>query len=123
MAHFAELDKNNKVLRIIVIADSDTADDKGVEKEEIGIAFCKSLFGEDTKWVQTSYNGKIRKIFAHKDGSYDPIEDAFIPCAVDEWHVFDKTTWMWKTPVPEPTTEGVHTWNSLKGEWETKSVE
>lgn len=78
MAHFAELDDNNKVLRVIVIADSDTADDKGEEKEEIGIEFCKSLFGENTKWIQTSFNGKIRGKFAGMDDTYDPVTNKFI---------------------------------------------
>lgn len=78
MAHFAELDENNVVKRILVIADKDTADDKGQEKEEIGIAFCKSLFGEDTKWVQTSYNAKFRGKFAGERDIYDAVNDVFI---------------------------------------------
>jgi hypothetical protein len=78
MAHFAELDENNKVLRVIVIADKDTANDKGEEKEEIGIAFCKSLFGEDTKWVQTSYNANFRGSFAAIDDLYDADNDTFV---------------------------------------------
>ena len=78
MAHFAELDENNKVLRVIAIADKDTADDSGKEKEEIGIAFCKSLFGENTKWIQTSYNGKTRGKFAGGEDTYDPKNDVFI---------------------------------------------
>jgi hypothetical protein len=79
MAHFAELDNNNIVLRTIVIDNKNTSDDKGVEKEEIGIAFCKSLFGENTKWVQTSYNNNLRGHFAGIDDVYDPIKDEFIP--------------------------------------------
>lgn len=78
MAHFAELDENNIVLRVLVIADKDTADDKGNEKEEIGIAFCKSLFGEDTKWVQTSYNGNFRGHFAGVKDLYDAENDTFV---------------------------------------------
>ena len=56
MAHFAELDEDNKVLQIIVISNDVTYNENGVEEEELGIAFCKSLYGENTKWVQTSYN-------------------------------------------------------------------
>lgn len=78
MAHFAQLDENNKVIQVIVIADKDTADDKGVEKEEIGIAFCKSLFGDDTKWVQTSYNANFRGIYAGIGDTYDEENDVFI---------------------------------------------
>ena len=78
MANFAQLDENNKVTQIIVIADKDTADENGVEKEEIGIAFCQSLFGEDTKWVQTSYNSSFRGIFASIGDTYDEENDVFV---------------------------------------------
>ena len=45
MAHFVRLE-NNVVVQGIVVSDKDTADEHGVEKEEIGIAFCskKSQF-------------------------------------------------------------------------------
>jgi hypothetical protein len=78
MAHFAELDNDNIVKQIIVIANENTSDEKGVEKEEIGIAFCKSLFGEDTKWVQTSYNATFRGIFAMEGDFYDEENDEFV---------------------------------------------
>lgn len=78
MAHFAELDENNKVLRVVVIADKDIIDDSGREKEEIGIAFCKSLFGENTKWIQTSYNANIRGIYAGIGMTYDEVNNVFI---------------------------------------------
>ena len=63
MAHFAELDSNNQVLRVLVVNDSDTAED-GVEKESVGITFLKSQYGSDTIWKQTSYNDKIRGNYA-----------------------------------------------------------
>lgn len=78
MAHFAELNKDNYVLRVIVIDDKDTLDNNGIEKEEVGIAFCKSLFGENTRWIQTSYNHKIRGKFAGEGDIYDPNNDVFI---------------------------------------------
>ena len=78
MAHFAELDENNVVKRVIVVSNDDTSDANGVEKEEIGIAFCKSLFGQDTKWVQTSYNGSFRDKFAGERDIYDVVNDVFI---------------------------------------------
>jgi len=56
MAHFAQLDDNNIVTQVIVVANDELLLD-GVESEVKGILFCKSLFGEDTKWKQTSYNG------------------------------------------------------------------
>jgi hypothetical protein len=54
MAHFAQLDENNTVLQVIVVHNDELLLD-GVENETKGILFCKSLFGADTKWVQTSY--------------------------------------------------------------------
>ena len=77
MAHFAELDENNTVLRVVVIANKDTADAHGVEKEHIGAAFCERLFGG--RWVRTSYNGNIRQRYAGIGYTYDEATDAFVP--------------------------------------------
>lgn len=79
MAHFAEIDSNNIVLRVIVIDDKNLLDANNVEKEENGIDYCKSLFGEDTKWIQTSYNNKIRGHYAGVGDIYDSNNDVFIP--------------------------------------------
>ena len=49
MAHFAEINDSNIVIRVVVIANSDA------DTEANGIAKCKSLFGSDTNCVQTSY--------------------------------------------------------------------
>ena len=64
MAHYAQLDENNIVTQVIVVANSDITDANGNEVEEIGIAFCKKLLGEDTNWKQTSYNNNIRVRYA-----------------------------------------------------------
>jgi hypothetical protein len=42
MAHFAQIDENNVVTQVIVVANSDTADASGVEKEHIGAAFARN---------------------------------------------------------------------------------
>lgn len=84
MAHFAELDSNNTVLRVIVINNKDTLDSNGVEKEEVGIAFCKSLFGENTNWIQTSYNHNFRGKYAGPGYIYDSVNNVFINPAVIE---------------------------------------
>ena len=88
MAHFAQLDTDNKVLQVIVISNDVTHNENGVEEEELGIAFCKSLFGEDTKWVQTSYNKNFRKIYAMIGDLYDPEKDEFICTPKDELFYF-----------------------------------
>jgi len=71
MAHFAKINSDNIVEEIIVV-NNETATD-----EATGVAFCKSLFGEDTNWVQTSYNNNFRGIFAGVGMTYDPVEDIF----------------------------------------------
>jgi len=78
MAHFAELDKNNIVLRVIVVSNEMLLED-GRESEAKGIAFCKQLFGKNTHWMQTSYNGNFRKNYAGIGCTYDSGRDAFIP--------------------------------------------
>lgn len=78
MAHFAELDENNIVLRVIVVSNEMLLDD-GQESEAKGIAFCKQLFGDNTHWIQTSYNGSFRKNYAGVDYTYDFNRGAFIP--------------------------------------------
>jgi len=77
MAHFAELDENDIVLRVLVIANEDTGVD-GVEDEAVGIAFCQSLYGSDTRWAQTSYNNNIRVRYAGAGYWFDRQNDAFI---------------------------------------------
>lgn len=79
MAHFAELDENNIVMRVIVVSNSDLLNENGEETEQKGIEFCKSLFGQDTKWVQTSYNNNIRKYFAGIGYTYNEELDEFVP--------------------------------------------
>lgn len=76
MAHFAELDENNIVKQVIVVHNNELLDN-GVESETKGIAFCQSLFGGN--WIQTSYNGNIRKNYAGIGYTYDAVRDAFIP--------------------------------------------
>lgn len=76
MAHFAELDENNVVKRVIVVANQEITDANGVEIESIGIAFCQQLFGG--VWLQTSYNNNFRKQFAGIGYTYNPELNAFI---------------------------------------------
>ena len=77
MAHFAEIDQNNRVLRVLVVANRDTADENGNEVEQIGQDFCNRLLGGS--WMQTSYNSNFRKHYAGIGYQYDQARDAFIP--------------------------------------------
>ena len=118
MAHFAELDKNNVVLRVVVIANKDTSNENGVEQEAIGIAFCKSLYGADTKWIQTSYNGNIRGQYCGTGFSYDAVADVFISQKPYASWVRDGLSW--KAPKPRP--EGKWTWNEETLSWDEEEL-
>lgn len=96
MAHFAELDSNNVVLRVVVIANADTADAYGVEKEHIGAAFCERLFGGT--WKQTSYNANFRKRYAGIGHTYNAELNAFIPPKPSPDAELDPVTCDWIVP-------------------------
>ena len=99
MAHFAELGENNVVLRVIVVANSDTADENGNEVEEIGATFCRNLLGGT--WKQTSYNGNFRKNYAGIGYTFDAARDAFIPPRPSDDATLDESTCQWIVPVIE----------------------
>ena len=102
MAHFAELDQNNIVLRVIVVSNDMLLDDSGNESEAAGIVFCQSLFGSDTLWKQTSYNGSFRKNYAGIGHVYDAVRDAFIgPMPDGDGWVLDEDTCQWRNPALE----------------------
>ena len=102
MAHFAQLDECNGVVNVIKVGNDDILDDNGNESEAIGIAFCKSLFGDDTNWKQTSYNSNFRYNYAVIGGTYDPDADAFIAFQpYDSWSL-DTETYQWNPPIPRP---------------------
>lgn len=96
MAHFAELDANNMVLRVIVVDNKDTSDAFGVEKEHIGAAFCERLLGG--RWVQTSYNGKFRGGFAGIGMMYLPEHDRFVGAKPSDQHVYNPDAGEWVLP-------------------------
>lgn len=81
MAHFAELNDDNEVLRVIVVDNSDCFNAEGQEEEAIGVAFCTALLGG--RWVQTSYNGNFRGKFAGFGDTYDAVNDVFVPPELD----------------------------------------
>jgi hypothetical protein len=97
MAHFAELDENNIVKQVIVVNNNELLDESGNESEQKGIDFCVNLFGG--KWIQTSYNKKVRKHFAGINFTYDPIRDAFIPPKPEgEGWILDEDSLLWINP-------------------------
>jgi len=115
MAHFAQLNAENLVTQVIVVANQDTADQDGVENEAIGIEFCTNLLGG--KWVQTSYNANIRKNYAGVGYKYDAALDAFIPPQPFASWVLDEDKAQWKAPTPYPTDDKRYTWDEATTSW------
>lgn len=88
MAHWAELDDNNVVLRVTVGDNNDPAGDEGYSW------LLENLGG---RWVQTSYNGTIRKNFAGIGFYYDETRDAFIPPKPEEGNwILNEETCLWE---------------------------
>ena len=117
MAHFAEINADGIVQRVIVVDNNDCRDASGNESEAVGAAFCSNLLGGI--WKQTSYNGNIRKNYAGIGYTFDEEKDAFIaPKPFSKW-VLNEDTCQWEAPIAIPVVEGkMFTWNDNKGEWE-----
>lgn len=115
MAHFAEINDQNIVQRIIVVHNNELLNSDGVEQESLGISFCQSLFGGN--WKQTSFNANIRKNFAGIGFSYDSARDAFIsPKPFNSW-VLDEETCQWQAPIEMPDDGNVYIWNEEATSW------
>jgi hypothetical protein len=117
MAHFAQLHENNVVVQVIVVANAECLDEHGIERESIGVAFCQMLFGSDTRWVQTSYNGSIRRRYASIGSIYDESCDAFIdPSPFPSW-VLNEQTLEWIAPIPYPSDGAKYMWDEDTATW------
>jgi hypothetical protein len=113
MAHFAQINEDNVVTQVIVVNNSELLED-GVEIEAKGIAFCKSLIDGD--WVQTSYNGSMRKQFAGVGYKYDQQADVFVtPRPYPSWSL--DANHDWQPPVAMPTDGGSYGWNEETQSW------
>jgi hypothetical protein len=130
MAHFAELDSNNFVLRVLCLENSVMENDQGQRVEQLGIDFLQNLYGSNTIWSQTSYNTRagiyyvpgtnevspdqslaFRKNYAGIEWSYDPTRDAFInpkpivPPEDEQYVTFDEFACLWLYNPPQPVIE------------------
>ena len=95
MAHYAELDTDNIVQRVLVVSNDVTHVD-GVEDETLGATFLADLLPNSGRWVQTSYNGNIRARYAGIGYRYDEATDEFVP---PDWVLVDG---VWTAPpVPD----------------------
>lgn len=105
MAHFAEIDDNNIVKRILVVDNS---------LEHRGAEFLANDLGLGGNWIQTSYNNNFRKQFAGVGYSYNAQADVFIaPKPYESW--FLNENFDWQAPVTKP--EGHFYWDENLKNW------
>ena len=98
MGHFAEIDNDNTVLRVIVTPDY-------IETDSEGTCFCNQLVGSNNKWLKTSYNGNIRYNYAGHGMRYDEVNDAFIPQKpYNSWILNDNFKWEAPITQTDPNT-------------------
>jgi hypothetical protein len=84
MSHWAEIDSNNKVLRVTV-----------GDNNEVDEGYQWLLDNLGGTWIKTSYNGNIRKNFAAIGFTYDLVRDAFIPPKPENALELDEETCQW----------------------------
>lgn len=113
MAYFARINEQNIVEEILAVSNDVVADP--APNDSAGQTFLESL-GLAGTWIQTSYNGNIRKNYAGIGYSYDATRDAFIPPQPFPSWTLDDETCLWQPPVPHPGDEGL-IWDEAKQEW------
>jgi hypothetical protein len=133
MAHFAQIDSDSIVTQVIVVGNEDCLGSDGNESEAVGIAFCKSLLGSGTNWVQTSYNNNIRFRYAGRGMEYDATNDVFYAQQpYGSWNL-NTSTWKWEPPVALPDDAGwedtenptvyiEYTWDEGSISWTNRTV-
>ena len=100
MAHFAKLDENNKVVKVVVVSNKVTTPDGVNEDGQLGIDFLSNLLG-DAVWKQTSYNNNFHKQFAGMGYTYNDSNNVFIvPKPFPSWTLDESHDW--QPPVSRP---------------------
>jgi hypothetical protein len=104
MAHWAEIDENNIVLRVTVGDNNEP--DEGYQW------LLDNLSGA---WIKTSYNNNIRGVFAGIGYSYNPDEDIFVtPQPYPSW---TRNGSFWQAPTPMPTDGKLYNWDEDTTSW------
>lgn len=117
MAHFAQLDENNIVIDVHVVDNVKIHFLEFPASEPVGIKYLKSIFGEDTKWKQTSYNENFRVRYAGIDYKYDEKYDAFIPPSPFPSWIFDENVLLYEPPIPYPEDGNEYEWDEDTLTW------
>lgn len=106
MAHFAQIDDKNRVINVLVVPN---------DQEHRGQEFLAIDLGLGGRWIQTSYNGKIRKQYAGLDYFYDEVADVFIsPQPYPSWTL--DSNFDWQAPKPRPEGQ-IWIWDEDILEW------
>jgi hypothetical protein len=117
MAHFAQLDSTNNIIRVEVVNNNVITDADGNEQEQVGIDFLTNLYGGVGWYKQTSYNGNFRKNYANVGGVYDSVRDAFIPPKpYPSWTLVEDTC-QWEAPTTMPDDGKMYNWNEDTTNW------
>jgi len=125
MAHFAELDGQNVVTRVVVVGnDVETAAGPlGLNDMHVdGETWCENFF-KTSPWKQTSYSGKFRKQYAGMGFTYDAAKNKFIgPQPYDSWALDENDDW--KAPVTYPTDyeDKLVLWDDDNTQWTAKGM-
>ena len=125
MAHFAELDEQNIVIRVLSVPN---------EQEHRGQDYLVDDMGLGGRWKQTSYNTRggvhhdsatnlpdsgvaFRKNYAGSGMTYDPVRDAFIPPKPYPLWILNEDTCRWKPPIEPPDALQQYWWNESTQQW------
>lgn len=107
MAHFAKINADNIVENVLVVPD---------EQEHRGKEYLNEL-GIEGRWIQTSYNSKIRKKFAGIGDEYLEKEDAFRSSTPFPSWVWNEKSWVWEAPTPKPEDGNRYEWDEDSTSW------
>ena len=122
MAHFAELNSSNEVLRVIVISNDDV-NSNGGDYSSSAETFVASIVPYQTggvSWKQTSYNNNARKQYAGVGYTYDSSKNKFIaPQPYNSWSLDSNDDW--QAPVTYPSTDEVGS-NVLLIDWDESNL-
>ncbi len=110
MAHFAQIDKNNVVINVLVVPD---------EQETRGQEYLATDLNLGGTWIQTSYNHRIRKQYAIVGGKYDATNDVFLmPQPYPSWTL--DSSFDWQPPVAYPSGDAMYAWDEDQRQWNTE---
>ena len=119
MAHFAELNSSNEVLRVIVVSNDDV-NANGGDQHADAETFVTTIVPYSTggvAWKQCSYNNNFRKQYAGKGFTYDSSKDIFIAAKpYPSWTLNSSSDW--EAPVNKPNDGKRYNWNETDRQWE-----